>query len=243
MARWKFGLLFALVVTVIFVSVRQDRPLPVPKGEPNGWFQRQRAFPYARINTAAYLDAVATTRAMRGLKSKKAAAWQSVGPTNVVGRVSSIDMTADGKIYAGAASGGIWLSEDMGENWAPTFESVLPIGDVTIAPSNPDIIYAGTGEPNGGGGSLTYPGMGIYKSTDADQTWYHAGLRDSSYIGKLAVHPSDPQTVYAAAMGNLFSTNQERGLYRSRDGGSSWQQVLWSAGITNDGNTVCLPPP
>ncbi|MDJ0835470.1 MAG: hypothetical protein QNK37_03075 [Acidobacteriota bacterium] len=215
---------------------------PEPHERPNDWFYRQRIFPYGEMNHRARVDALDQARAMR--RSGKAGPdWQLVGPTNVVGRITGLAMGPEGRIVAGAASGGIWLSDDLGETWRVTDgdAGIVSIGDIDAVPSNRNIIYAGTGEPNGGGGSLTYGGMGVLKSTDGGLTWLPAGLGETRHIGRVAVHPTDPETVYVAAMGNLFSENPERGLYRSRDGGASWSKVLYVAPDTGAIDVVIDP--
>jgi len=103
----------------------------------------------------------------------------------------------------------------------------LSIGDIEIAPSDPDVLYVGTGESNAGGGSLAYDGFGIYRSNDAGQEWTHLGLEETGSIGRITVHPQDPDIVYVAAMGRLFSNNPQRGVFRSTDGGSNWDKVLF----------------
>src|SRR5205085_7437695 len=115
----------------------------------------------------------------------------------------------------GAASGGVFKSTDGGFNFIPVFDSEisLSIGDIAIAPSNPDIIYVGTGEPNGGSGSLTYQGNGIYKSINGGTTWANVGLQNTHMTGHLAVHPTNPDIVFAACMGDMYGPTPDRGLY------------------------------
>ena len=147
--------------------------------------------------------------------------WILGGPLNVGGRISALASPDDDPqtIYAGAASGGIFKSVNGAVTWEAIFDDALSlsIGDIAIAPSDPSVIYAGTGEANGGGGSLAYDGFGIYRSGDAGQSWEHIGLENCGSVGRLVVHPQDPQTVYVAAMGRLFSNNSERGIFKSTD--------------------------
>jgi len=202
-----------------------------PNETPNDWFFLQRSFPYPEINYEARQLAWEQSQNASQQTAVKGEGWVLKGPYNIGGRISAIAMPpADMQtIYAGAASGGIFKSNDQGGTWTPVFDDALSlsIGDIAIAPSDPDIIWAGTGEANAGGGSMSYDGFGIYKSTDAGNTWDHVGLENSGSIGRLVVHPTDPQTCFVAAMGRLFSNNPDRGIFRTTDGGANWNKVLY----------------
>ncbi len=129
--------------------------------------------------------------------------------------------------YMGQVNGGVWKSDDYGRTWNPIFdqESTQSIGAIAVAPSNPNIIYVASGE------GLHRPdlsvGNGIYKSTDAGKTWTHLGLRDGQQIPAIAVDPRDPNRVFAAVLGHPYGPNEERGLFRSTDGGQSWQKIIY----------------
>mgnify|MGYP001796311698 CR=1 FL=1 len=198
--------------------------------EPNDRFINQRAYPQGTIDTDAYLNGIAQAKALRNVRSSKQTSWQQAGPTNIGGRITDIEMHPDNTdiVYAATATGGIWKSVDGADSWNPIFDDQpsLSIGDIALAPSDPQIIYAGTGEVNGGGGSLTYGGTGVYKSMDSGQTWQHLGLEETRFIGRVVVDPQDPNRVFIAAMGKLFNTNPQRGLYRTLDGGQTWSNVL-----------------
>lgn len=130
--------------------------------------------------------------------------------------------------YIGAASGGLWKTEDGGVSWKPIFDdqNVSSIGSVALAPSNPNIVWVGTGET-----FLIRPahamGDGIYKSEDGGKTWQNMGLEKTGRIGRIVIHPSNPDIVYAAALGHTYGPQQERGVYRTTDGGKTWEQVLF----------------
>lgn len=154
--------------------------------------------------------------------------WRLVGPFRG-GRVEAV-VGVPGNPYVyyfGAAAGGVWKTTDAGVNWMPIFdkESNPSIGAIAIAPSDPNVIYVGTGEPCFRG-DITY-GNGMYKSVDAGKTWTHIGLEDSRHIAKILVDPRDPDVVYVAALGHAFGPNEERGVFRSTDGGKTWQKVLY----------------
>ncbi len=173
-----------------------------------------------------------------------AANWHNEGPTNIGGRVLDVvvDPTLKDTVYAAAASGGVWQSTDAGK----TFHSVWPdhytqaIGALAMSPSG--VLYAGTGEAGPGGGSITYAGNGVYRSTDRGKTWQHVGLPDSGRIGRIAVDPADDRRVFVAATGNLYQAGGERGLYLSTDGGDSWKQALKGENETTGAADVAVDP-
>ena len=200
---------------------------------PSDWLFRQRAYPQGRINQAEYRRGMRQHReALSEQMSRSSpATWQFVGPMNIGGRISSLDVHPlyPDTIFVGAASGGVFRSYDRGNTFEPIFDGQpsLSIGDVDIAPADPEVLYVGTGEANAGGGSIAYDGVGVFKSTDGGSSFEPAGLEKSGSIGRLEIHPEHPDTVYVAAMGRLFGPNPERGVYRTRDGGASWEQVLF----------------
>lgn len=152
---------------------------------------------------------------------------RNIGPTNMSGRIVDIEVTSDTKtFYIAAASGGIWKTEDNGQSFTPIFDhqGALGMADLAIAPSNESIIWAGTGENNAS--RSTYAGNGVYKSTDGGKTWEHKGLSFSQHIGQIQIHPTNPDIVWVGSMGSLYSKNEERGLYKTTDGGNTWKKVL-----------------
>ncbi|HEX2723227.1 MAG TPA: hypothetical protein VHM24_09935 [Gemmatimonadaceae bacterium] len=153
--------------------------------------------------------------------------WRSIGPANMGGRVTDIEADPrNSKVfYVATATGGIWKTVNAGTMFFPVFdkERVISMGDIAIAPSNGDIIYAGTGEEDARN-SLS-PGGGMYKSTDAGKTWKLIGLEKTQSIGRIVVDPRDPNVVYVAAVGQTWAANPERGLYKSTDGGATWRLV------------------
>ena len=154
--------------------------------------------------------------------------YRSVGPTRQGGRYVdfAVPLQDINTIYAATASGGLWKSVNAGTTWEPIFddESVISIGDVSVAPSDPNIVWVGTGEANNSRSS--YWGDGVYKSTDAGETWANMGLAESHHIGGIIIHPTNPNIVYVAVLGHLYSENEERGLYKTTNGGRRWNKVL-----------------
>jgi photosystem II stability/assembly factor-like uncharacterized protein len=154
--------------------------------------------------------------------------YRSIGPTRQSGRFIDIAVPTDDPhtFYIATASGHLWKTENRGITFDILFENqdVFSIGAIAVAPSDSDVLYLGSGEGNNSRSS--YWGDGVYKSTDAGGSWSNVGLPESHHIGRIVVHPADPNTVYVAALGHLYSENEERGLYKTTDGGRNWQKVL-----------------
>jgi hypothetical protein len=155
--------------------------------------------------------------------------FREIGPAIMGGRIADIAVveTKPQIFYVGTASGGVWRTRNHGTSWEPLFDDqpTASIGDVTLAPSNPNVIWVGTGEPQNRQSSPW--GNGVYKSTDAGRTWKHMGLDDTRHIGRIVIHPTNPNIVYVAAVGHLWGPNENRGVYRTLDGGETWDNVLY----------------
>lgn len=155
--------------------------------------------------------------------------WRSIGPYRG-GRVTAVAGIASQPMvyYMGATGGGVWKTDDAGVTWHNVSDGLVrsgSVGAVSVAPSDPNIVYVGMGEACLRGNLSS--GDGVYKSTDAGKTWTHLGLRDSSQIGRLQIHPTNPDIVYVAAVGHPYGPNAERGVFRTNDGGKTWQTVLF----------------
>ena len=155
--------------------------------------------------------------------------WRHIGPAAFGGRISdlAVDPTDKSVIYVGAASGGVFKTVNGGTTWTPVFDTsggAQSIGAIAIAPSDPQVVWVGTGEPNNRQSSSW--GNGVYRSLDAGRTWTSMGLEETHHIGRIVVDPRDPSVVYVAALGRLWGPNEARGVYRTRDAGKSWQKVL-----------------
>ena len=197
---------------------------------PNDWFIAQRIYP----NNEIKYDILGTSIKKNNLLKKQTSSnekWKFVGPTNIGGRITDVEMNPNNNnvIYAGAASGGVFKTTNKGISWEPIFDDALSlsIGDLAIDPKNTETIYVGTGEVNGGGGSLTYGGMGIYKSTNGGDSWNHLGLENTRYISRIVINPNNPNVLFVGAMGKLFAKNEDRGIYRSTDGGATFNKVFY----------------
>lgn len=171
--------------------------------------------------------------------------WQLIGPSNIGGRIVDIEMPKgnDTTIYAGSASGGVFKSTNFGTTWKPIFDkqTTQAIGDIEIDPNNDNIIYVGTGEPNTGGGSITYDGNGIYRSTNAGKSWKNIGLTNVGTIGKVAVAKTNSSVIYVAAVGNIYQKSTARGLYKSIDGGTTWNKILYVSDSTSVNDVTVSP--
>ena len=157
------------------------------------------------------------------------ARWRHIGPAVFGGRISdlAVDPANPSVIYVGAASGGVFKSINRGGTWEPVFDESggsQSIGAVAVAPSDPQIVWVGTGEANNRQSSSW--GNGVYRSMDGGRSWKAMGLAGTHHIGRIVIDPRNPDVVYVAALGHLWGTNAERGVYRTRDGGTSWQRVL-----------------
>ncbi|MFC1502234.1 hypothetical protein ACFL6A_02365 [bacterium] len=169
--------------------------------------------------------------AMKDKSLFKNVPWQFLGPTNVSGRMTDVDVvTPKGDhytIYTAGASGGAWKTTNEGTTWEPVFQHAAStaIGDIAITPSNQDIVWIGTGEANIFRSSQS--GAGVYKSTDAGKTWNHMGLAGTHTIPRIVVHPTNPDIVYVASSGHEWTDNKERGVYKTIDGGDHWTKVFY----------------
>ena len=173
----------------------------------------------------------------------KSLEWRGIGPAMTAGRIADIAINHENRStwYVGVGSGGVWKTDNRGTTWSPVFDSEgsYSIGCITIDPNHPETVWVGTGE-NVSGRHVAY-GDGIYRSEDGGKTWTNMGLKDTQHIGNIVVDPRDSNVVYVAAQGPLWSPGGERGLYKTTDGGKSWELIL-SAGQYTGANEVHLDP-
>jgi photosystem II stability/assembly factor-like uncharacterized protein len=220
-------------------SGHKPQDLLAEKNFPNEYFFMQRTWPDSKFSVKAYEQAMHEARTAAAVKSTGFdAEWTVQGPGNIGARANTIAVhpTDENIIYAGFSNGGVWKTTDGGASWAPIFDDQLwpAIGDIAIDPNDPETVYAGTGDPN----ITFYPmlGDGLYKSTDGGATWTNLGPMAPRIISKIILHPTKPGVIYVSTMGLPFERNNDRGLYKTSDGGATWQQVLFisnQAGITD----------
>ncbi|MDE3172076.1 MAG: hypothetical protein KGN74_03290, partial [Gemmatimonadota bacterium] len=213
---WALGLAGPFIGKSLLPRAIAGRPVAAPPAPPS-----KRALADGIVRTRP-LGAPVDPKLFSGLE------WRLLGPfrggrtdavTGVPGRPN--------EFYFGAVNGGLWKSIDAGRVWEPVFDGqpVASIGAVAVAPSAPDTVYVGSGECTLR--DSTGFGNGVYKSTDGGTSWTHLGLDETQHIGKIAVHPHNPNVAFVAAIGHFYASNPERGVFRTRDGGKSWQKVLY----------------
>lgn len=232
--------------TVMLVPIGQSKekearvtaPISAPIGyggqQKNDWFYKKRAWPDEFIDPSSFQIAAQQAKQMplfaqRGKQTTLATPrWQELGPFNIGGRVTSLAThpTDPNTLYVGAASGGIWKTTDKGKTFnalTDTF-STLPVGTITIDPKSPETIYMGQGECNYSADS--WPGQGIWRSTNGGATWQHLGLAKTQYIAKIIIDPRNSDVIYVAAPGPIALGDSNRGVYKSTDRGATWTSML-----------------
>ncbi len=231
-------LVAALPLLVSMIDTATPEKGHEPGLAPNQWFWTQRAYPYGDIRQEDVRVPLEQAREMKtqarqqrrlALKSLTSALdWEARGPVNIGGRVTDIAVhpTNADVAYAAIATGGVFKTEDGGVNWTPIFDdqAVLTVGSVAIDPLNPQTVWVGTGEANAS--SYSFFGMGIYRSDDGGQTWQNKGLAEGRYIARVCPDHSTPGRVFAAVTGKLFGTGPHRGVYRTTDGGQTWENCF-----------------
>lgn len=191
------------------------------------------------------VDMFSKHTAMKENSSFKDLHWQYIGPTNISGRCTDVEAVSPrGESYAiwiGSASGGVWKSENEGTTFQPVFDDMpsAAIGDIAIDPSNPDIVWVGTGEANIFRSSNA--GCGVFKTTDGGKTWKNMGLENTMTIARIRVHPKNSDIVYVAATGHEWTSNEERGLFKTTDGGRTWEKILYIDDMTGASDLVLDP--
>jgi photosystem II stability/assembly factor-like uncharacterized protein len=202
-----------------------------------------RRFPHgwpAALGEEAPAGGLAAPQQLAGLSP--ALRWRLLGPFRG-GRTDAVSGVRGrpNEFYFGAVNGGVWKTIDGGHVWRPVFDSqpVASIGALAVAPSAPDVVYVGTGESTLR--DSTGYGDGVYKSTDAGRTWTHLGLDETQHIGRIAVDPRNPDVLFVAAIGHYYAPNPDRGVFRSRDGGRTWEKVLYKDDNTGAAEVVIDP--
>ncbi|MEM1001086.1 MAG: glycosyl hydrolase, partial [Bacteroidota bacterium] len=161
--------------------------------------------------------------------------YRNIGPFRGGRSVTASGVVGDPlTYYMGTTGGGLWKTQDAGQHWnniSDGFFKTGSVGAISVSESNPNILYCGMGE-HAVRGVMTSYGDGVYKSTDAGKTWNYIGLKETQHISRIVIHPTNPDIVFVAAQGALFGPNNERGIYKSVDGGDTWEQVLFVNDLT-----------
>jgi len=235
-----------LILESVDLAIKSEIHFPKDKFFPADNEMLKRTFPYFNYDKNAYKDAVEKLRLLKNnsVFSKSINnVWEFVGPNNIGGRVVDIEFSpvTPNIVYAAAATGGVFKSIDTGVSWFPIFDDqpCLTIGDIVIDPNNPNIIFVGTGEANGGHNN--FPGSGVYKSYDGGESWEFIGLGSTVSIGRIIVDPLNSQRVFVAAVGSYFAPNPQRGVYLSEDGGKSWKKSLFVSDSTGAIDLIVNP--
>ncbi|MFN8274451.1 MAG: T9SS type A sorting domain-containing protein [Flavobacteriaceae bacterium] len=233
---FKKPLLFIVLLTalcgVYFYWTQTEKKFKGAHLSPGEYLYLQRAYPSGKLKSdnlteiQNWIIAKASTYRQSNIVD-----WEFVGPQNVGGRITDIEVPINNPstYFVGTASSGIFRSVDSGSTWQPIFDEqiTLSVGDMDISKTNNSLILVGTGEPNGGGGSTSVDGNGVYISNDGGNSWQSRGLNNVGGIGKVIINPVDPNIMYVGAMGLLYRQSNDRGVYKSTDGGLTWTQTLF----------------
>ncbi len=235
-----FSCLSIVLIVGFFVLFNKSNKFKGRHLEPNEYLFLQRAYPFGKLKEDNLQEIENWKNDNPSTFSRQNSVnWQLVGPENIGGRITDIDIPSNNTqtYFASTATGGIFKTTDAGINWNPIFDSeiTLSIGDLDISKSNNNLILVGSGEPNSGGGSTTYDGNGVYLSNDSGVTWTNKGLNNVGSIGKVIIDPLNPDNMYVGAMGLLYSQNPNRGVYKSIDGGNNWTKTLF---VDNDTGVI-----
>lgn len=229
-------LVIGFVIYYVKVGSASESKEPSQENNKNGlkpaeWFYAAREFPDFKTELTTYRSALNQVAAQTSDRNNTGftAPWRVEGPGNIGARINCIAVNPANQniIYIGYSTGGAWKTTDGGTTWNPIFDgqTALSIGHIAIDPSNPNIVYIGTGDPNVSG----YPfiGDGLWKSTNGGSSWTHLGLSETAIISKIAISPANSNTIYVATMGLPMERTPDRGLYKTTDGGLSWQKILY----------------
>ncbi|MEO0580596.1 MAG: PKD domain-containing protein [Bacteroidota bacterium] len=231
------GLLVLALSGLVYTLWQPQPQQPLPKEEkllePVDHFFLMRSYPDVGFDYRAYKEAMMNPAQKSAQATPQGwdGSWLTEGPGNIGGRINvvAIHPTQPDTIYVGSAAGGIHKTTDGGATWTPIFDdfAFLAISEITLDPNDPETIYVGTGDHNISG----YPfiGDGVYKSTNGGQTWTFKGLKDASIISRIEIDPNNSNIIYAAAMGLPFVRSNDRGLYKSLNGGDTWSQILFAS--------------
>jgi len=230
------GCLFTAILN--FPTGKDEKPAHEPKLRPSEWMWKQRAFPHGEIRPESVRLGIEQARRKeqqaaalsmsQDKRSSLTGTWEERGPTNIGGRVADLAVHPTNEMiaYSATATGGLFKTIDGGTTWDPIFDQgdVLTCGAVAVDPQNPETVWLGTGEAN----AISYSvfGQGIFRSDNGGQTWENKGLAEGRYIARIVIDPTDSDRVFSAVTGKIFGTGSNRGIYRTTNGGTSWDKVF-----------------
>ena len=239
-------------------QVEEDEGAGPAEPDDEFWLLSRAGGPGKLLDEAAVMRGRSQGKQLRAADAAEAAAlpaaaprqmrgnWSLVGPTNVGGRIVDlvVDINDVNTVYVAAASGGVWKTTDGAVEGAMEYawNDEFPQGMGAITMGSDGRLWAGSGEVQPGGGSITFPGDGVYVSSDRGASWRNVGLRDSKTTGDIVVDPSNPNRIFVAAGGSLYLPGGERGIYRSDTGGANWKQVLAPETDTGGGVDIAIDP-
>ena len=222
------------IISCFVISCSNETDKLNEKYAPHDHFFFQRSFPEETLDLELMRSSMEIARKQSKISFSKdnSAEWVQEGPFNIGGRINTIAVKPNDNStwIVGTAGGGAYRTEDEGETWVSISEDFthLPVGDIAYDPNNPETIYIGTGDLNISG--LVYVGNGLFRSTNGGDTWENIGLEETKIISKIIVNPDNSDELFVATMGNPFEETTDRGLYRSNDGGETWDQILYLDG-------------
>ncbi len=239
-----FGVVLFLKNINLPFEKKDDKKEKKNLNAPNEHFYAQRMYPFSTFDIAGYEQALQEAAAFNANTTDRGmASWTTQGPFNIGARITTMAVQSDNSniVYAGFSDGGVWKTTDGGANWNPIFDkqNFLCIAHIKIDPKDNKILYVATGDPDISG----YPsiGDGLYKSTDGGLTWKNIGLGNTRIITKVEVNPLNTNILYAGTMGVPFEKNQDRGFYKSADGGTTWKKTLFVSDSTGVIDLVMNP--
>ena len=226
----------SLLINISCSEISEPNSRIKDKNEPSDEYLNQRMDRNGKFHADVYEKSVKIARRMEQENTARSSSgnWEVQGPGNIGARVNTVAVHPENDLimFAGFANGGLWKTQSGGIGWKPVFDDhdFLAISDVVFNPLDPQVMYAGTGDGNITG--FSFLGDGIYKSVDGGESWKNCGLGDQKVVSEIIVNPVDTNIVYAATMGLFFTRSEERGLYKSMDGGINWSQILYVSDST-----------